>query len=226
MHRQVTLLAAILLSATLAVRAAAPSAEQILDQVRLQQSQQQLDLQGQLRTEDKVIPFRLTQTGPTIRYAFANPPEVLQLRLGEKSSTLDLVHETSTEKFAKSRLDDRIGGTAVTYGDLALKFLYWPHAEVLGEETVRSRPCWQLRLQPPSRDAQYSNILLWVDKESGALMRIQAYDWQGRLTKRFEVVSAQKIDGRWFLKEMRIEDLQPGVNKVLSRTYLDIKKPS
>ena len=192
--------------------------------MRLQQAQQQLDLQGQLRVDANVIPFRITQTGPVIRYTFYNPPEVLQLRLGEKSSSLDLVLENSTKKFAASWLDDRIGGTAVTYGDLALKFLYWPRTEMLGEETIRTRDCWKLRLQPPSRAAQYSNVLLWVDKEGGAMMRIEAYDWRGRLTKRFEVVSAQKIEGRWFLKQMRIEDLQPGTNKVLSRTYLEIKK--
>jgi len=225
MIRPILLLVAAL-SLSTSPGATPPSASEILDRVRLQQSQQQLDLQGQLRTDGKIIPFHITQTGPVIRYTFENPAEVLQLRLGEKNSSLDLVLENGTRKFATSRLDDRIGGTAVTYGDLALKFLYWPRAEVLGQEIVRTRSCWQIRLQPASRDAQYSNILLWVDQESGAMMRIQAYDWQGRLTKRFEVVSAQKIDGRWFLKEMRIEDLQPGVNKVLSRTYLDIQKPS
>jgi hypothetical protein len=205
--------------------ATAPSAREILAQVRLQQSQQQLDLQGQLRSDANTIPFRITQTGPVIRYTFNNPPEVLQLRLDEKSSSLDLVVKDSTKKFANSRLDEKIGGTAVTYGDLALKFLYWQRAEVLGEENIRTRDCWKLRLQPPSRAAQYSNILLWVDKESGALMRIEAYDWLGRLTKRFEVVSAQKIDGRWFLKQMRIEELQPGTNKVILRSYLEINKP-
>ena len=203
-----------------------PPAKDLLDQIRLQQSQQQLDLEGQLRWEAKVIPFRITQTGPVIRYTFVDPPEVVQLRLGEKSSTLDLVLEDSTKKFASSRLDERIGGTSVTYGDLALKFLYWPRVEVLGDEIIRTRACWQLRLQPPSRDAQYSNILLWVDKESGAMMRIQAYDWQGRLTKKFEVVSAQKIDGRWFLKQMRIEEFDPGTDHVRARTYLEIKKPA
>jgi hypothetical protein len=225
MQRSIQLLASILLGVTIS-RADSPSASDILDQVRLQQSQQQLDLEGQLRTDANVIPFRITQTGPVIRYTFYKPAEILQLRLGDKSASLDLVQEAGPEKFAKSRLNDRIGGTPVTYGDLALKFLYWPHAELLGEETVRTRPCWRLRLQPPARDAQYSNIYLWVDKESGAMMRIQAYDWQGRLTKRFEVVSAQKIDGRWFLKQMRVEDLEPGTSKVLSRSYLEIKKPS
>jgi hypothetical protein len=223
MHKQITILVGVL--AAIAVRAgAAPTAQEILDQVRLQQSQQQLDLQGQLRSDATVIPFRITQTGPVIRYTFTSPPEVLQLRLGEKSSSLDLVLENSTKKFAATRLDDKIGGTAVTYGDLALKFLYWPRTEILGEEIIRTRACWKLRLQPPSRDAQYSNVLLWIDREGGALMRIEAYDWQGRIIKRFEVVSAQKIEGRWFLKQMRIEELQPGTNIALARSYLEIKK--
>ena len=224
MVRPIVLLAAALSFST-SLGATAPSASEILDQVRLQQSQQQLELQGQLRTDANVIPFRITQNGPVIRYTFQNPAEVLQLRLGEKSSTLDLVLENSTKKFAASRLDERIGGTAVTYGDLALKFLYWPHNEILGEEIVRTRNCWRLRLQPPSREAQYSNVLLWIDQESGAMMRIQAYDWQGRLTKRFEVVSAQKIEGRWFLKQMRVEEFEPGTSKVRSRSYLEINKP-
>ena len=55
-------------------------------------------------------------------------------------------------------------------------------------------------------------------------MRMEGYDWNGKLVKRFEVVSAQKIDNRWFLKQMRIEEMQPGTNTVQSRTYLEIKK--
>ncbi len=201
-----------------------PSAKEILDSVRMLEAQQQIDLQGQLRQSEIVIPFRLTQTGPLIRYSFANPEETLQLRLGENSSRLDLVTDTGTEKFATSKLDQKIRGTGVTYEDLALRFLYWPNARVLGDETVRTRSCWKLQLHAPSRESQYSNVFLWVDKASGALMRMEGYDWNGQLAKRFEVVSAQKIDNRWFLKQMRVEELQSGTNKVRSRTYLEIKK--
>ncbi len=202
----------------------AASAQEILSMVRMQESQQRMDLEGQLRQEEKVIPFRLTQTGPLIRYSFTNPDEVVQLRLGEKGARLDEIFDTRTEKFADSKLDKKIRGTDVTYGDLALKFLYWPDGVLLGEETLRGRRCWKLRLSAPSRDSQYSNVLLWVDEGSGALMRLEGYDPKGRLVKRFEVVSGQKIDGRWFLKQMRIEALKPGTNDVQSRTYLEIKK--
>jgi Outer membrane lipoprotein-sorting protein len=201
-----------------------PSAKDILTSVRMMESRQQIDLQGQLRQDNIVVPFHLVQNGPLIRYEFANPDEVLQLRLGENSSRLDLVTGGETEKVAASKLNQKIRGTGVTYGDLAFKFLYWPTARVLGEEKVRTRNCWKLQLRAPSRESQYSNVLLWIDKGSGALMRMEGYDWDAQLAKRFEVVSAQKIEGRWFLKPVRIEELQPGTNQVLSRTYLEIKR--
>src|SRR5713101_7603903 len=195
-----------------------PSAKEILDSVRMLEAREQIDLEGQLREDEKVIPFHLTQTGPLIRYSFSNPEEVLQLRLGENGSRLDLMTDSGAETIAASKLDQKIRGTGVTYEDLALKFLYWSNAHVLGDETVRTRSCWKLQLHAPSRESQYSNVFLSVDKASGALMRMEGYDWNAQLIKRFEVVSAQKIEGRWFLKQMRVEQLQPGTNHVLSRT--------
>src|SRR6202022_2443267 len=199
------------LAFALSIQAAPPpSAKEILDSVRMLESRQQIDLQGQLRENEIVVPFRLTQTGPLIRYSFADPEEVLELRLGENGSRLDIVTDTGTENFDASRLDQKIRGTGVTYEDLALKFLYWPDARVLGDETVRTRSCWKLQLHAPSRESQYSNVFLWVDKASGALMRLEGYDWNGQLAKRFEVISPQKIDNRWFLKQMRVEKRRPG----------------
>jgi Outer membrane lipoprotein-sorting protein len=201
-----------------------PSAKDILDSVRMIESRLQIDLQGQLRQDDMAIPFRLMQNGPLIRYTFTNPDETLELRLGENSSRLELVSDAGTEKVGASKLQEKIRGTIVLYGDLAFKFLYWPTARVLGEEKVRTRKCWKLQLRAPSRESTYSNVLLWVDKASGALMRMEGYDWNAQLIKRFEVVSAQKIEGRWFLKQMRVEQFQPGTNHVEARAYLEIKR--
>src|SRR5947199_1123171 len=201
-----------------------PSANEILASVRMIDAQQQIEPQVQLRENDIVIPFRLIQNGPLIRYSFTNPDEVLQLRLGQNSSRLDLVTDTGTEKFAAGKLSQKIRGTSLTYEDLAFKFLYWQSARILGEENVRTRNCWKLQLRAPSRESQYSNVLLWIDKANGALMRMEGYDWNAQLVKRFEAVSAQKIDNRWFLKQMRIEELQPGTNHAQARTYLEIKK--
>jgi len=201
-----------------------PPAKEILDSVRMLESRQQIDLDGQLRENEKVIPFHLSQTGPLIRYSFLDPEEVLQLRLDDNGSRLDLVTDAGSEKFPVEKLKEKVRGTGISYEDLTLEFLYWPNARVFGDETVRTRSCWKLQVVSPSRDLQYWNVLIWVDKASGALMRMEGYDWNGKLAKRFEVISAQKIDNRWFLKQMRVEELQPGTNKVQARTYLEIKK--
>ena len=202
----------------------APNARDILESVRMRQAQQQIDLHGQLRQNNVVIPFQLIQNGNVVRYIFTKPDESLQLQLGEKDSRLDEISREGVEKVRPAQFDRKIRGTELTYEDLALKFLYWPNAELLGNENVRTRNCWKVELRPPSKQSQYSRVLLWVDKGSGALMRMEGYDSKGQLAKRFEVVSAQKIDDRWFLKQMRIETLQPGTNRVVSRMYLEIKK--
>jgi len=105
-------LLALILALALARASAAPppSAKEILDSVRILESRQQIDLEGQLRENEKVIPFHLTQTGPLIRYSFADPEEVLQLRLGENGSRLDLVTDTSVDKIPAEKLNEKIRG--------------------------------------------------------------------------------------------------------------------
>ena len=225
MQKQITLkLLSVLVALALIAAAPPPSAKEILESVRLQQAQQQTDLEGQLREDEKVIPFRLSQKGPVIRYSFSNPDEALQLRLGDNDSRLEEVTREGVEKISPAQFDKKVRGTGVTYEDLALKFLYWPNARIGGENSIRTRNCWKVELKAPSRQSQYSNIYLWVDKGGGALMRMDGFDWSGQLAKRFEVISAQKIEGRWFLKQMRIEEFDAGTTKVRTRTYLEIKK--
>jgi hypothetical protein len=224
MHKISVVLICALTGASLGFAAPFPEAKDVLASVRLHQSQQELELQGEIREDATVVPFRLTQTGPIIRYTFSNPDEALQLRLGESDSRLEQVTREGVEKIAPAQFDHKVRGTSVTYEDLALKFLYWQTGRVTGENEIRTVACWKLEMKAPSRQSQYSNVWLWVGKENGALMKMEAYDWNAKLLKRFEVVSGQKIEGRWFLKEMRIEEMDPATGKVKTRTHLDIKK--
>jgi Outer membrane lipoprotein-sorting protein len=222
--KQAALVFALVMTAAMARGETFPDAQEVLANVRLRQSQQQIDLYGQLRQETMVVPFHLVQDGPIVRYIFADPSETLQLRLGARDSRLDDITRSGSAKVSGGRLDDRVRGTAITYEDLALKFLYWPNARVVGVDFIRTRNCWKTQLSAPANDSQYGSILLWVDKDSGALMRMEAFDHAGKLTKRFEVVSAQKIEGRWYLKQMRVEAIDAQTNRVTARTYLEIKK--
>ena len=118
------LLALALALALAEASAAPPSAKEILDSVRLLETRQQIELDGQLRENETVIPFHLTQSGSLIRYSFTDPDEVLQLRLGENGSRLDLVGDEGAAQFPPEKLNEKIRGTGITYADLALKFLY------------------------------------------------------------------------------------------------------
>ena len=213
-----------LLNASMTLAEAAPSARQILDSARMRQVQQQIDLRGQLRQNEIVVPFELVQSGSVVRYMFSKPDETLQLQLGETDSRLEEISSEGVEKVRPAQFDRKIRGTGITYEDLALKFLYWPNPQLLGTETITAGNCWKLELRPGPNQSQYGRVVVWVHKNSGALMRLEGYDAKGQLAKRFEVVSAQKIQDRWFLKQMRIETLQPGTNRVASRTYLEINK--
>jgi negative regulator of sigma E activity len=110
----------------------------------------------------------------------------------------------------------------ITYEDLALKFLYWKNPKLLGSETVRSRDAWKIEVLAPADGSQYGAVRVWIDKASAALLRIEGYDREGKLAKRFEVVSAQKIDGQWMLKQMRVERIDPATRKTSGITYLEV----
>ncbi len=206
-------------------RAETPGAQQILEAVRLNQSGQHRELNGRLRNEDRVIPFRLVLNGGEIRYEFENPEQAIVLRLAEKSSQLLEETKSGTSRVSEARFDAPVRDTDITYEDLALRFLYWPKAKIDGEETVLTRRCWKLHLEPGTRgNSQYSVVILWVEKESGAFLRADGFDWDLKLTKRFEVRSVQKSEGVWILKQMRIQKIDPARKKDTSPTYLEITK--
>ena len=202
------------------------TAVDILRALREGQASRHETLDGQLRNDGdgKVFPFRLNADGPLVRYQFdAKPPTVVQVRYNKDDSQLEESVGGSTEKMSPANFDQKILGTDLSYEDLALRFVYWSRATVTGDDSIKTRAAWKLLLNAPTHRTQYSSVNLWVDKESSALLRAEAYDWQGKLIKRFEVISGQKIEGKWYLKQMRIESLDPANAEVRSRTYLEIK---
>ena len=113
----------------------------ILKSVRLAQTAQHMTLDGTLRTGPVKEPFRLVIDGQVIRYEFKDPSLALVLRLGEKKSQLQEVTKAGTEKVTAAHLDGKVRGSDITFEDLAMRFLYWPNANFLGNETKLLRHC-------------------------------------------------------------------------------------
>ena len=215
-----------LLAAAFPLRAAdpAPDAQEILRAVRFSQASQHEALRGQLRHGSEKLKFRLGIDGPTIRYDFTDPPpSSIVLRLLEKDARLSEVTKEGTERVTGKKWSDSVLGTDISFEDISLRFLYWTNAKVEGDENILFRSCWIVSARPPANgDSQYSLVKLWVDKEAGNLMQAEAYDKAGKFLRRFKVVSGQKIQGAWYLKQMRIET-RPDRVKDKDPTYLEIE---
>ncbi len=218
-------LAALLCWSGAAGAAETPDARAILGGVRSAQTAQKQVIRGRLRTAGKSIPFRLLAENGTLRWEFSDPAQVIQLRLLEKESRLEEIVGGATKKVTAARFDDKVRDSDITYEDLAMKFLYWTKATVEGDQIMILRKCWIIRTEPPAKsDSQYSKAVLWIDKETGALMQAEAYGHDGKLARRFKVISPQKIDGAWLLKQMRIEGMEATRSGREDRapTYLEV----
>jgi hypothetical protein len=196
----------------------------ILDRLRMSQTLQNMTFRGNLRMGSTRTPFVLKLEGPTSTYTFSETGQGLRLSLGESKSTVEEISPGGqVTEVGCEKMTGKIGSTPLTYEDISLSFLYWPHATVEGEETISTRKCWKLWVAtPPGGCTQYSGVYVWVDKGSGALMRADGYSPDRKLAKRFHVISAQKINNQWSLKQMRIEAYDPPGSGGVTRAYLEI----
>ena len=205
----------------------APDARAILKTVRIAQGSQQEALTGRLRSGWKSIPFRLTMSTNTVRWEFSDPPQTLQLRLGEKDSQLEEITGTGTaQKIAPARFDEKVRESDISYEDLAMRFLYWPNAVVEDQQTLLMNKCWVVRVEPRAKnESQYGMVKLWITATSGALLQAEAFGHDGKLARRFKVISGQSLGGGlWILKQMRIEQMAPGKGVDRTPSYLEIDK--
>jgi hypothetical protein len=197
-------------------------AEEILKAARTNPLGQPVVLSAQLRANGTKVPFQIAVRDGKISYIFESPSQEILLGLGEEESTLEERKGGKTQPVAPARFDDPVRGGLLTYEDLAMRFLYWKNPNLLGEEKIGPSTAYKIEIPAPPSATAYGVMRVWVDKNTGALTKIEGYDRKGRLSKKFTVVSVQKIDGQYMLKSMSVERIDPQTRKVALRTYLEI----
>ena len=205
-----------------------PTGEEILRLVRLSYALQDSKLMGSLRDDDtgREEPFELTMQKNVIRFRFINqPPEIVHLDLGTTPATLMQVRPGGAGTVAMDEYGESVRGMDFNYEDLSMRFLYWPNAKLMGEDRIRTVKCWYVRVTNPDRKGPYWTVDLWVHQESGGVARMDAYNFQSKLVKRFQVVSVQKSGKATILKEMRVESFNPLNGDRKGRTYMKLDKP-
>lgn len=197
-----------------------PDPRALLEAARLSATARPFRLEGRLRAGADTLPFTLQTTPGRIRYSFPTLGETLELEFGPSAPILR--ESRGGGPLQPANPSAEIASTGLAKGELALDFLYWPSAVIEREETVRTRKCYLLRLNAPSRSARHMVVFVWIDQSTGAIMRMDGHNWQGRLTRRFEVVSAQRSSAGWILKQMRIQIIDPETGRTARRVYLEI----
>ncbi len=199
------------------------NADEVLRLVRYSYTLYDRDFVGQLRQGISTkIPFTLSLQPKYIRFKFDDPPQVIHLNTANDQFFLKEVVAGSDSPVPPERYGQRIRETDVTYDDLSMRFLYWPEAKIVGEDKLKTRDCWVLRVRNPDGKGIYATVDIWVDRGSGGLMRMVGYNAAGRAIKRFEVLHGKKLDDVWMVDEMRVETFDPESGKRLSHTYLEI----
>lgn len=206
----------------------AASGDEVLLLVRKSQAQQYLQgLTGRLRSNEtgQTWPMELTMRENVIRFLFRNPNEIINLDLSNNGTKLSRVAAGGRSEISTSLYAERVRNTDINYEDISMRFLYWPNAKIMGEDTFSFQKCWHVRVTNPDGRGPYSTVDVWVAKSSGAMMKMEAYDAQGRKVKQFLVRKGQKYQGAYILKQMRVETFDPETRDVKGITYLEIDDP-
>ena len=193
----------------------------LLQAVRLSQFQEGTVLEGTLRSGREQYPVTIRVTPQGIQYDLNK--ESFLLQFDTSKSTLSKLSASGTPSpLTPDELRTAIAQTDLTFEDLSLWFLYWENLEYQGTQIIGPRRTHQILARAPNRDSQYSGVVLWLDQQSGALVKMDGYNWDGKICKRFQVVRVKKIQDYWSLGQLRVETINPENEKVLSRTYMTI----
>ncbi len=209
------------------LRAADP--QQILEKVRQSYAGQNQKLQGELRDDatGRIEPMELTLGNQLMSFLFTtSPAETIRLDLSTTPATLYQVRNGVSKQVPASQFGSKVRGMDLNYEDLSLRFLYWPQPQLLKEERVSLQKCWVLRVMNPGKAGPYYAVDIWVHQATGGAAKMEAYDRQSKLIKRYEVTKLQKVNGTQALKELRVETLDPATGKTQGRTYMKMNTPA
>ena len=223
---------AVSLLATLVGSAQQPDAKTILEGSRMAATLTKLDdgLSGTVRKDNRKIPVTLFLKGKDIQFQFQENGKDwrgFHMRIGDASFNLSEIIDGKMVNFPAAKLVAPIGGTDLTYEDLALRFFYWPNPKFEGAEDVGGQSCYKIRVEKPKGTAgRYEVVYVWVHAKFGAFMRIRGYDKNSGLVKEFQVEDVMQIDKDvWTLRKMQVSTHDPATGRRLSITEVTFDAP-
>lgn len=173
----------------------------------------------------KRVPFLLSLKPEAIRFIFDDPAQIIYVDTrNQKFALLEGIGGKEMTPVSPSKYDETIRGTDVTYDDLSMRFLYWPNAKIVRQERIKARDCVVVRVRNPDGSGAYATVDIWIDKQSGGMLKMMGYNLEGRPIRRFEVLHGKKFGDVWMVDEMRVETISPASGgKIESSTRMRIQ---
>jgi hypothetical protein len=212
---------------------AAPNAEQIIGTAKMIAALQQSDLKGNMinvRTKIPVVLF-LRQENIQCQVWEADKWKAFHLRMNDENCDLLEMIGNKQSKFPVAKIANPIAGTDLSYEDLAMRFFYWKKPILEGTERVGVHNCWKIRLNNPGQGGAYQVMYVWVHQKYGAFMKIEGFNRNGQILKRFEVTDVMNIGKDasgtdiYTLKQMNVKTMNPANGRAASETKLIFDKP-
>ncbi len=212
---------------------AATNAEQIIGTAKMIAALQQSDLKGNMingRTKIPVVLF-LRQENIQFQVWEADKWKAFHLRMNDENCDLLEMIGNKQSKFPVAKIANPIAGTDLSYEDLAMRFFYWKKPILEGTERVGVHNCWKIRLNNPGQGGAYQVMYVWVHQKYGAFMKIEGFNRNGQILKRFEVTDVMNIGKDasgtdiYTLKQMNVKTMNPANGRAASETKLIFDKP-
>lgn len=168
-----------------------------------------------LLTGQREMTYLMGGAEPDVRVQFSSDGARVQSRADEKSPWREM---------PRSVWDRPLLASDITPRDLALDFLAWPGARVIGRGNAKTLPAFILEADSPEKDSTIRSVRYWISTEHFVLVQAEAYDANGRVVKRFDVNGVQRFGEFWTIKELRVANMVPGRNISRSRTFIEIAR--
>lgn len=183
------------------------NADEVLRLVRYSYTLFNRDFAGSLQMGiTKKVPFILSLKPEAIRFIFNDPQQVIYLDTKNNNFSLfEGVGGKEMKPVDPAKYGEAVRGTDVTYDDLSMRFLYWPDARIVKQEKLKGRDCINVRVRNPDGRGAYETVDIWIDKESGGMLKMVGWNREGRPIRRFEVLHGKKFGDIWMVDVMRIE---------------------
>ncbi len=210
------IIAILIMSPMIPVRAQVPNGDEILDKIDQNMSSDSRVFTSKMiihgRRGSRTVESKSWAAGDVKSFteylAPAREKDTKMLKLEDQL----WMYSPSTDRtiqISGHMLRQSVMGSDLSYEDMMDDKKMRDHydAVVVGTDTIDNRLCWLIELLAKTKDIAYEMRKIWVDQKRFIPLRQELYAKSGKLLKRMELSDVAEIENRWYPKHMLFKDM-------------------